>query len=50
MYEVGRGRWSLAEASYPAINAVSTVGFSELREREDVLRLEEVEISDGSCK
>ena len=36
MYEVGRGRWSLGEAFYLAINAVSTVGFSELRGMEDV--------------
>jgi voltage-gated potassium channel len=36
MYEVGRGRWSLAEAFYLTINAVSTVGFSELRGMEEV--------------
>ena len=36
MYGVGRGRWSLAESFYLAINAVSTVGFSELRGMEDV--------------
>lgn len=36
MYQVGGGRWSLAEAFYLAINAVSTVGFSELHGMEDV--------------
>jgi voltage-gated potassium channel len=36
MYEVGRGRWSLAESFYLAINAVSTVGFSELHGMEEV--------------
>ena len=36
MYQIGRGRWSLAEAFYLAINAVSTVGFSELHGMEEV--------------
>ena len=36
MYEVGRGRWSFAEAFYLAINAVSTVGFSELHGMDEV--------------
>ncbi len=36
LYEAGGGRWSFSETVYLAINAVSTAGFTELRQMEEV--------------
>ncbi len=36
LYSLGAGRWSLSDAAYFAVNAVSTVGFRELPELDHV--------------
>ena len=36
LYELGRGRWTFADALYMAVNAVSTTGFKEIEDMEAV--------------